>query len=320
MYNLIINEEQEGVKPKNFLKKTFDISFSQTLKYIRKKQITLNKKKIRGSETLKKGDIITIWNKEIKLREKGAKNQTSKNLNIEIIYENENFFILNKPPKVICQGAQDNQLSLSFHLNYLKKNYKDETNFSYTHAHRLDKDTTGCLLVARNQKTLRELNRIFNKREITKLYHCIVLGKLKEKKKKITLYMQRNQSQNSKRKVIVTSPKSKESKKTELTLKVLKEFESQEEQFSLVEITLHTGFTHQIRVTMAHLRHPILSDTMYGNSYINSKFEHIMPQQALHARCLKFQLNNEKFNFTAPYLRDIRNFLKNIESKPSRNN
>ena len=111
-------------------------------------------------------------------------------------------------------------------------------------------------------------------------------------------------------KVKVVTKQTKESKKSLSYYKVLEEINYKNETFSLVEVEIKTGVTHQIRVHMKHLGHSIVGDKMYGNSTINRQFEKQLNRQFLHASHIEFEYNKEKHKFDIPLTEDLQNFLE----------
>lgn len=310
-FEIKITKDYNGVKPKNFLKKKLDIPFFKIPGYLRDKRITINGKKIKQETIMKTGDIIKVWLDEIKLREVESNFKEKKDLKLKVIYEDEDLLVFNKLPNVIVQGAQHNDMSLSLHLAYYKDKIKDNADFEYFHVHRLDKDTSGVLVVAKNRTTLRDLNKIFRSREIKKKYVCLVLGKPDKTKGLIEEFMKRN-PEGIREKMSICNESEFDAKKSISNYKVLAEYEYENEEFSLIEVEIKTGITHQIRVHMKHLGCPILGDKMYGNSVINSKFETELNRQFLHAKSLKFEFNNTNHKFNADLTQDIDSFLKKL--------
>lgn len=302
-FEITVTNQESGVKPKNFLKKTLDVNYNQLIKAIKNKRITLNKKKIKEDDILKTNDIVKIWDDSISLRKKKSNEVFKKdveNLHLPIIKQTTDFLILDKKPGVVVQGAYHNELSLSKHLRYLEQQQKIPSN-SLFHVHRLDKDTSGCLIIGNGQENIREFNRMFQEKKITKIYTAICSGWFDKKEGTINLNLKRN-SPNTLPKVIVHS----NGKPSKLKYNVIKEFEKNNQRLSLVEIELITGFMHQIRVSLHHLKHPILGDTMYSNVRINDEFKEIVKRQLLHASKIEFMWKNEKIlvksNFPTDFL------------------
>lgn len=312
-YEFKIKKEDAGIKPKNFLKKNLDISFQELLKYIKNKRITLNKKKIKQDDILREGDIVKVWLNTIKRRETPKKILEAKDLKIPKIYENEDFLVLDKLPEVVVQGSQDNSKSLSLHLAHLKKISNDETDFQYFHVHRLDKDTSGVLVIAKNKISLRDLNKQFRQRDVKKIYECLVVG-IPESENSIELFLKRN-PEGSKEKVGVFDENKIGAKKTLSHYKVLNSYTFHNQEYSLVEVQIETGFMHQIRVHMKSIGHPIVGDKMYGNSYINQEFSEVLKRHFLHASKIEFSYKDEDYSFDAPLLQDLKETLSLLKRK-----
>lgn len=301
----LIDEKYEGISPKNFLKKKIDLPYNMIFKYMQNKRLTLNGKKIKNEQKLKKGDVIKIWLDTIPIvdSQEKFKNKSSKNLDIDTIYENDDFLILNKPSGIIVQGAQDNSTSLSLHLEYLRKKQNGEE--EYFHVHRLDKETSGVLVCSKHDISRRDLNEVFKLKDMKKVYLCLVVGSLKKKSGKVEVKLDRT-PQEVREKVIVSNL----GKHSLSFYKVLNEYRLDGATYSLVEVEIKTGITHQIRVHMKYLGHPIVGDKMYGNSFVNKIFHKIINRQFLHAKYLEFNYKNKTFKFEAPLTQDLENTLK----------
>lgn len=307
-----VDKEYDGQKPKNFLKKKVDIPFFKVVDYIRDKRIKLNGKKIKKEDILRQGDIITLWGDDIKLREITKYQVNMKNLNLEHIYENEDFLILNKESNIVVQGAQHDNVALSLHLAWHKDKIGDKSDFEYFHAHRIDKDTSGIVVVAKNPVAIRKLNEIFREREVVKKYICLCVGEIFKKEGKIEILMKKN-PEGSREKMSIVKQTGKDIKQSLSYYKVLKEIEHNGDIFSLIEVEIKTGITHQIRVHMKHLGTPILGDKMYGNSTINTKYENKLNRQFLHASHIEFDYDNKHYSFDAKLTKDLQEFLEYLE-------
>lgn len=308
-FEIIITKEYDGVKPKNFLKKKIDLPYFKLPSLLKDKRITVNGKKIKEETLLKEGDVIKVWPNDINPVEQKKYQTSAKDLEIPIIYEDEDLIIFNKPSGVVVQGAQDNDTSLSLHLAHYKQKINDKADFEYFHAHRLDKETSGVLVVAKNLQTLRDLNQIFREKTIVKKYVALCIGLFKEKSGKVEVFMKRNE-QGVREKMSICSTKEKEAEKSLSYYNVLKEYEHKKDDFSLVEIEIKTGITHQIRVHMKSLGHPVLGDKMYGNSTVNREYAEILTRQFLHAKYLEFEYKGKKHKFEADLSDDLKAMLK----------
>ncbi|NPA92408.1 MAG: RluA family pseudouridine synthase [Chloroflexi bacterium] len=169
--------------------------------------------------------------------------------------------------------------------------------------HRLDKDTSGVLLLARHPDAHRELNRQFETRTVRKTYHAIVFGEPSWQKKSVTLRLSANRGR---RKRTVVDPKGKEAR---TDLRVLRRFSG---VFSLMEARPHTGRRHQVRVHLFAVGHPVVNDPLYGVRTT----DHPLPiaRLALHARRLEFRhpATGEPLGFTAPHPPDFVAALENL--------
>jgi len=309
---ITITKEYDGVKPKNFLKKKIDLPFFKIVQMIPEKRITLNKKKIKQDDVLRTGDVIKIWPHDVKLREVEKKFINMKNLGIDTLFENEDFLVLNKTANITVQGAQETDRSLSLHLAYLKNKNNDENDFEYFHAHRLDKDTSGCLVVGKTRGSVRDLNEIFRTRNVTKKYLALCVGSFDESSGTVEIGLKRT-PEGVREKMEICSLDDLEGKKSISLYKVIEEFDYDGEILSLVEVEIKTGITHQIRMHMKYLGCPILGDKMYGNSSVNRKFEKLLDRQFLHSSNLAFEFEGKKYDFKAPLTYDLQKFMDLIK-------
>jgi len=320
-FEINITQEFDGLKPKNFLKKRLNCPYFKIPKHIKNKRITINGKKIKDDTILREEDIIKVWLNELKMpnlkiqkREEKKDEIVPIDLKIPIIYEDENLYVFNKPAGISVQGGMKSEERLINHLRFLKIKNCDNSDFDYFHGHRLDKETSGALVVAKNRIAIRELNKIFKEREVKKKYVCLVVGKPKKNKGKVEILLERTE-EGIREKVRIAKTKTKESKNSISLYKVLKTVKYNGEIFSLIEIEIKTGITHQIRVHMKYLGCPIVGDKMYGNSNTNLMFKKVLDRQFLHAKELEFNFLGKKYKFDAPLLKDLKNTLNIIGIK-----
>ncbi len=217
-------------------------------------------------------------------------------MNPKIIFEDNHLLVVNKPPGMLSQGDSSGDLSLIDHFkNLIKKRDKKTGNVFLGLPHRLDRPTSGIIVLAKTSKALRRLNKIFSKKEIIKIYWVIVEGKPANDKKKLTHYLKRNRKIN---KSFVVNKDVKESKKSELVYKVLKKFR----HYSLLEVELLTGRHHQIRAQLKHVNLIIKGDIKYGSKRTNKN-----GCINLHAKSISFKhpVSKVKLNLDAPFFDDI---------------
>ena len=187
------------------------------------------------------------------------------------------------------------------HYLYENGEYDPEAENSFAPAliNRIDRNTGGIVMAAKNAETLRIMNQKVKDREMDKLYLCVVCGVPKKKTDILTGYLEKNESQN---RVYISNKKTPESRSIRTKYTVLET----RRDFSLLEVELLTGRTHQIRVHMAHIGHPLLGDLVYGHK----RPEKGLSGQCLHARALRFvhPRTGELVTFTCPlpeYFQDV---------------
>jgi 23S rRNA pseudouridine1911/1915/1917 synthase len=188
------------------------------------------------------------------------------------------------------------------------KNLHDESAGSEARpgiVHRLDKDTSGVMIVARNQKTFLALKKKFKKREVEKKYLAVVHGNLKERIDKIEAPIARAAS--FKRQKVAKGRIKGTAKEAVTEYKVLKRFE----KFDFVEVTPRTGRMHQIRVHFSYSGHPLVGDRKYARKDL--KNPGMVKRHILHAKQIKFELFGRKYFLEAPLARDFFQFLKLLD-------
>lgn len=266
------NENDKGKRIDSFLNEVID---DATRSYIQKiidngyveitgKKVTKSGNKLKGTETI----VVNIPEDEIL-------DVIPENIPLNIIYEDKDIVIINKAPNMVVHPAHGNYNGTL--VNALLYHIKDLSTINGVIrpgiVHRLDKDTSGVIVVAKNDEAHSTLSDMFKEKNLEKVYVCIAKGIFKNKYGRIETLIGRDIKDRKKMAVVETNGKYAVS-----NYEILDEGKN----FSLVKVRIETGRTHQIRVHMKYLNHPILGDTVYGSSSEGAM------RQMLHAYRLKF--------------------------------
>lgn len=256
-------------------------------KYIRLKRIKVNGKKSDIAYKIAQGDVVDMYiNDEFFEKTHDNYDFLKAPKSLDIIYEDENIMLLNKKAGVLSHPDDgeytDTLITRVQRYLYEKGEYQPETENSFVPAlaNRIDRNTGGIVIAAKNAAALRVLNEKIKNREIEKKYLCVIVGTPEKKKAVLTNYMIKDEKSNKVR----VYDKPFEGGKTMIT-----EYEilGTKNGLSLAEVTLHTGRTHQIRATFAHIGCPLLGDGKYGRNEINKKYGGYK-KQFLYSYKLKF--------------------------------
>ncbi|KTC65457.1 ribosomal large subunit (23S rRNA) pseudouridine synthase C (plasmid) [Legionella adelaidensis] len=285
-----INAEEEGQRLDNYLLRILKgVPKSRIYRIIRAGEVRVNKKRAQASTRLSAGDIIRIPPVRMSSEEIGIKihSHVSQRLNDCILYEDNHLLVLNKPAGMAVHGGSGLSLGI---IEALRKIRADIPYLELVH--RLDKETSGCLILAKRRSTLRALHALLEKREVTKIYWALLVKPWKGKKVvDVDVSLEKNTLQSGERMVVV-NPQGKASR---TTFKLLENFS----RACLVEATPKTGRTHQIRVHSAHLGHPILGDEKYGGELPIPELKCKLRRLYLHAHSIHFTLNEKEYSFVA---------------------
>ena len=247
MQKLIVDKKFDNKKLSDFLYSNFSGLTKNTLyKTFRKKDIRINDIKTNEDTIIHAGDSVTVFIIDELL---------FKNIDLEKVYEDENILIINKPNNIEVVG-KDSVTSI------LEKEYP-----YVSPCHRLDRNTTGLLLFAKNEEALNILLDKFKSREIEKHYLAKVYGIPKKKSERLTAYLFKD---NKKAIVYISDTPKTGYVKIQTSYTVLEKHEK--ENYSILDVDLHTGKTHQIRAHLAHIGFPIIGDGKYGINEINKRF------------------------------------------------
>ena len=298
-----IGTQEAGQRLDKFLHKYMpEATTSFFYKMLRKKNITLNGKKAEGKEMLKEGDTVSFFfSDETFTKFRGAATMDMNTSEyekafrvikgIKVVYEDEDALIANKPAGVLSQKAKPTDVSLNeWLIGYLLQNKKisakELATFKPSICNRLDRNTSGLVLCGKSLKGSQHLTKLIRERDVKKFYRTIVSGEMK-KGALVEGYLLKDEKTN---KVTVypsgagNVPKDAEPIKT--AYKPLETIDN----YTVVEVELITGKTHQIRAHLASIGHPIIGDAKYGNFNINKEVDRKigLKWQLLHAYRLEF--------------------------------
>ena len=298
MKEFIIQKNEENQRFDKYLKKLLpNASTSFLYKMMRKKNIVINKKKVEGNEKLKAGDVVSIFLSDetfdkfhVNLEELKKEYDALKSLNLKglkVVYEDDEMIVADKPYNMLSQKASGKDLSaneylLGYMINKGELSFEEFQTFRPSVVNRLDRNTTGLLLFGKTLNALQQLGEGIRERSIEKYYRAIVAGELKEELE-LKGYLLKDEKMN---KVSFHKEQVEDSDYIETGVKPL----VSKNGLTLVEIHLVTGKTHQIRLHLSTIGHPILGDMKYGDEKINKKYyeSHKVNHQLLHAYRLEF--------------------------------
>ena len=272
MREIIINNNEAGQRFDKFLGKYLsEASMGFLFKMLRKKNITLNGKKATGKEKLNKGDSVKLFLAEDTIEKfSGKTNIKLTDKKLDIIYEDDNILLINKPAGMLSQKAKPEDVSVVEHLiSYLIRSEQltenDLKTFHPSVCNRLDRNTSGLIAAGKSLAGLQELSRMFKDRSMEKYYLCIVSG-IVERPSRIKGYLYKDTKTN---KVTVSDKQMEDSSYIETAYRPIKTGEN----VTLLEVLLVTGKTHQIRAHLASIGHPLLGDVKYGKKNVNDLFK-----------------------------------------------
>lgn len=293
MRKFVINENDSGQRADKFIMKVSDIPKGLMYKFIRTKKIKINRKKFDIAYKLQTGDIVEMYIDDEFFTERDKKSDNlpfaNADTNINVIYEDNNILLVNKPVGVIVHSDKNNSgntLADSV-KNYLYQkgeyNPQNEKSFAPATCNRIDRNTCGIVICAKNASSLREINECIREHNLHKKYLCITVNIPSERQGIIKAYHFKDDKMN---KVYISDTPKKNYREIATKYHIVCE----KNGLCLVEAELITGRSHQIRASMAHIGCNILGDTKYGIKSANDK--HRVYYQALCAYSLKFKFDS----------------------------
>ena len=287
MKEIIISKKYHEKKlNKVILEELSNINYPTFCKLLRKKDIKINGKRINKDVLVYENDKIEIYL---------PKELEETKINLDKVYEDDNILVINKPVKIEVTGT--NSLTEIINKQYINCEFKPQP------CHRIDRNTTGLVLFAKNKEALEILLEKFKNHEIEKHYLALVYGIPNKQEERLEAYLFKD---NKKAQVYINDTFKKGYQKIITKYTVL---EKRKDNTALLDVEIETGKTHQIRAHLAHIGYPIIGDGKYGKNEINKQFG--KKYQMLCSYKLKFNFQSESGILT--YLNGKEIELKNIE-------
>ncbi|MDD5213077.1 MAG: RluA family pseudouridine synthase [Candidatus Gracilibacteria bacterium] len=279
-----------------------DFSRAYIQKMIDKGQVQINKKVVNKNIKIKNKDEVSL---EIQLEKLDV---NAEDMNLQVVYEDQNIIVVNKDPGVNSHPVPGENGKTGTLVNALLFHTTDLASIGGVErpgiVHRLDKDTSGLIMVAKNDSMMHYLQDIIQKREVDKYYLAIVSGIVKENNMRIESFIGRHPV--DKIKMTTKNPINGKIAITNVEL-----LDYIDDKYSLLLVKIETGRTHQIRVHLSSIGFPIIGDKVYGNLKVNKEVEtkYGLTRQALHSYKLSFNLYEKKVEFIAPLKADMQKII-----------
>lgn len=319
MKEIIIEENEHNQRMDKFLKKYLPKASSGYIyKMLRKKRIKLNNKKAQPKDNLQKGDKLQLFlSTDTITGFREEKRIKTIPITFDVIYEDDNILLINKPKGLLSHASNNNSDNtvvkqlLSYLYQEGKYHPQKEKTFVPSICNRLDRNTSGIIICGKTFTSLQVMNQGIKKRKIKKLYKCIVKGKISNINN-LEGYIVKNSDNN---RVRISKDRIDDSKKIHTKIRPLKA----NQDYTLLEIDLITGRTHQIRAHLASIGYPIIGDEKYGDRKTNEYFKekHKLKSQFLHAHKIVFEGLSEPLEYIngKEFSAKMESKLRRIEDK-----
>ncbi|MEK6747663.1 MAG: 23S rRNA pseudouridine(955/2504/2580) synthase RluC [Pseudomonadota bacterium] len=304
---LTISSEYTGQRLDNFLITLLKgVPKSHIYRILRKGEVRVNKGRVQAAYRLQEGDVVRI--PPLRLAEPTATpsvhNKQLQDLEQRILYEDEQVIVVDKPAGMAVHGGSGISYGMIEALRQMRPQCQ-----ALELVHRLDRDTSGCLLLAKKRSALKSLHEQMREGKTTKIYLALVKGAWRGEARKIEVALRKNTLQSGERMVRVDHVEGK-------AATTLFSPEAVYARASLVRATLYTGRTHQIRVHAQHMGRPVAGDPKYGDAPFNKEMKtHGLKRLFLHAHILGFHLPGvaKQIIVTAPLAEELRQVLNGLE-------
>lgn len=293
-FKYIVNRDDEGITIKEILRHRFDFSSRLRTKIKFQKLIYMNDEPVQGHIVPDEGDVIKI------ILPEETSDFPAENIDISPVFEDEHLLIINKQPGIVVHPTKGHP-SHTIANGLMRYMSETDQSFKIRFVNRLDMDTSGLLIIAKNSNAQDNIVKQMQAKSTKKIYIALVNGIVAEDAFTINLPIGRPNPENVQRAVM------KKGGQDSIThIKIIERFK----KYTLVQCTLETGRTHQIRVHLTHLGHPVVGDYLYGG-----QAPCLIDRQALHSYKLiiKHPVTKEELTIEAPLPKDILHAISNCE-------
>lgn len=302
---VMIDEDQAGQRIDNFLRRQLPgVPRSRLYRILRRGEVRVNKGRVRADHRLQAGDEVRIppaWVREVPA---AAPAGAMARIAAAIIYEDKHLLVINKPSGVAVHGGSGIRHGVIEMLRELRPDLRD-----LSLAHRLDRDTSGCLVLAKRRSALRRLHEQFREGRVDKNYLALVVGDWQLGDHRVDAPLLVRHRQGGERHVIVNE----QGKSARTRFRLSRTFG----KYSLLQCQPKTGRTHQIRVHALHLGYPLAGDERYGDPAENGKVKKLgLKRLFLHAQSIAFpDGHGNELHFTAPLAPGLEQFLDKLPGR-----
>lgn len=306
-----VDDDIAGQRIDNFLMTHLKgIPKSMVYRIVRKGEVRVNKGRIKPEYKLQTGDLVRIPPVNLAVKKAPAKpsHQLAKQLAAATVFENEGLLIVNKPSGLAVHGGSGVNLGLIESLRQIRPDAK-----FLELVHRLDRDTSGCVMVAKSRRYLRYLQDELRAHRVEKSYQALVNGLWPKRRRKVDVPLLRTEMPNGERMVRAVAEGSTEAKASLTQYQILERFSD----CTLVIAKPVTGRTHQIRVHSLHAGHVILGDSKYAPRELNQAFKAVsLNRLFLHAYRLQLRLpDGDPLDVEAPLAQELEQVLANLRAR-----
>ena len=300
-----ISDAQDGQRVDNFLCSIIKgVPKSHIYKIVRSGEVRVNKGRVKASTRIKTGDIVRIppLHKKNNDSDRQVPDQAKDRLRKSVLFEDDALIVVNKASGMAVHGGSGISLGL---IEVARQIWPKESKLELVH--RLDRETSGCLILARTRSALLNMQKQLQGHQITKEYTALCIGKWPSHIRTVDAPLKRNQLKSGERIVNV----SEQGKPAETHFRVVQRFNN----YSLLRVGLISGRTHQIRVHTQLTGHPLAADIKYGNSQANAELKALgLNRLFLHSSLLKFKhpISKELIEIEAPLPEELQKLLNKI--------